>query len=91
MAARLHIGGMHLVGVGVHVGLCTRAKPEPEAIEIVDAAGRLFQPAPKPRFTQCIWCWAAKMASETKVFSLSPLFAPELVNPAATLSRQVPL
>ena len=30
-------------------------------------------------------------ASDTSVFTLSPLLAPEFVNPAATLSRQLPL
>ena len=34
--------------------------------------------------------FAANTDNETKVLSLSPLLAPELVNPAATLSRQVP-
>jgi len=32
-----------------------------------------------------MWCWAANTANDTRVLSLSPLLAPELVNPAATL------
>lgn len=35
-----------------------------------------------------MWCWAASTTSAISVCSLSPLLAPELVNPAATLSRQ---
>ena len=40
MAARLHIGRVHLVGIGVHVGLCSRAEPEAEAVEVILTAGR---------------------------------------------------
>jgi hypothetical protein len=37
-----------------------------------------------------MWCWAANTASDVSVCSLSPLLPPELVNPAAILSLQVP-
>ena len=50
----------------------------------------LFQPAPRPRLTQCMWCWAANTASDIRADDLSPLLAPELVKPAAILSRHVP-
>src|SRR6202043_396153 len=39
VATRLHIGRVHLVGVGVHIGLSGRAQPEAEAVEVVLAAG----------------------------------------------------
>lgn len=39
--------------------------------------------------TQCRWCWA-KTANDVSVATLSPLFAPELVNQAATLWCEVP-
>ena len=50
-------------------------------------AGRL---ADKIGRLSVMWCCAANIASDTRVFTLSPLLAPELVNPAATLSRQLP-
>ena len=40
--------------------------------------------------TQCMWCCAANTANDISVLSLSPDLAPELVKPAAVLSRQVP-
>jgi len=39
MAARLHIRRVHLVWVGVHVGLRTGAQPEAQPVEVVLAAG----------------------------------------------------
>lgn len=40
MAARLHVGGMHLVRVGVDIGLRAGAQPEAEPVEVILAAGR---------------------------------------------------
>jgi hypothetical protein len=51
----------------------------------------LFQPVPSPRLTQCMWCCAANTANDISADSLSPLLAPELVKPAATLSLHAPL
>jgi hypothetical protein len=34
------VGGVHLVGVGVHVGLGARAQPETEPVQIMFAARR---------------------------------------------------
>jgi hypothetical protein len=35
-----HIGGVHLIGIGIHVGLCACAEPETEPVEVGLAAGR---------------------------------------------------
>ena len=64
---------------------------KPSRLRSSSLPAELFQPAPKPRLTQCMWCCAANTASDVSVCILSPLLAPEFVKPAATLSRQVPL
>lgn len=49
---------------------------------------RLERAGSRSRPTQIIECWAAKTAICNKVLSLSPHRQPELVKPAASLSRQ---
>ncbi|ETC89993.1 hypothetical protein XHC_0484 [Xanthomonas hortorum pv. carotae str. M081] len=47
----------------------------------------LLFPGIRSRPTQTIPCWAANNAIDIRELSLSPCCAPELVKPAATLSR----
>jgi hypothetical protein len=48
--------------------------------------GPVARPGERPRLTQCMPCWAARMANAIRVFSLSPFTAWEFVKPAAIFS-----
>lgn len=44
------------------------------------------EPGTRPSLIPCMPCWAAKVAKQPGVDDLSPLLAPEVVKPAASLS-----
>lgn len=71
---------------GRHSTAPSRAEEAAQPVQLIDAALRRVVARAEPRLTHSMPCWAAKMASCTRVLSLSPLWLAELVKPAASVA-----